>query len=132
MPHLSLSNPKTLGQSARLVSTFESPDRGRCLEFWYYRSRPSNGKLNAYITTNASDNESTTLVWSRNAITSELWRKAQIPTEYSTPFRVIFESVIGNSTEVKIVNENIRAYSCLMLHRKMLLLTMFGDYQHHV
>lgn len=58
------------------------------------------GQLNVYINTNTSDNNTRTLVWSRGANVGDVWRKAHISTEYSTPFRVIFEGVVGNGVYV--------------------------------
>ena len=100
------------GPSVRLMSPFESHDQGRCLEFWYSRSFYTTGKLNIYIKTNTSENESITLVRTINAYTNTYWRKAQISTEYSTPFAVIFEAFSRNSAdEVNIGNALTSLYA---------------------
>jgi hypothetical protein len=58
------------------------------------------GNLNVYVNTNISNNDSRILLWSRGANVGDVWRKAHISTEYTVPFRVIFEGVIGNGIEV--------------------------------
>jgi hypothetical protein len=57
-------------------------------------------KLNVYVNTNTSDNDTRTLLWSRGANVGDVWRKALIPTEYTVSFRVIFEGVVGNGINV--------------------------------
>ena len=97
------SNLEIEGSSARSVSTFEPNEGGLCLEFWYYRFGAATGSFNVYIATNISGNVMSIPFWSRKAITWDYWRKAQIPTEYSDAFRVVFESVTGDSKEVNTV-----------------------------
>lgn len=92
--------PAKPDNKARLVSVIEEPEKGRCLEFWYHMYGKNIGKLNVYVNTNTSDNDSRTLRWSRGANVGDVWRKAHVSTEYSVPFRVIFEGVIGNGIEV--------------------------------
>jgi hypothetical protein len=58
------------------------------------------GNLNVYVNTNISNNDSRTLLWSRGDNFGDVWRKAHISTEYTVPFHVIFEGVIGNGAEV--------------------------------
>jgi len=58
------------------------------------------GKLNVYVVTNTSNEEARTLLWSRGANIGDVWRKAQISTEYTEAFRVIFEGVVGNGIDV--------------------------------
>jgi len=58
------------------------------------------GKLNVYVVTNTSNEEARTLLWSRGPNIGDVWRKAQISTEYTEPFRVIFEGVVGNGIDV--------------------------------
>lgn len=63
------------------------------------------GRLNVYINTNTSNNNSRTLVWSRGgANVGDVWRKARIPTEYSVDFRIIFEGVVGNGPLVSYIS----------------------------
>ena len=92
--------PQRPGNKARLVSIIDQPDTGRCLEFWYHMLGVNIGQLNVYINTNTSDNSRRILVWSRGANVGDVWRKALIPTEYSIPFGVIFEGVVGNGVYV--------------------------------
>ena len=119
------------GSSARLVSTFERNEGGLCLEFWYYRFGAATGSFNVYITTNISDSAMTILVWSRKASTWDYWRKAQIPTEYSDSFRVVFESLTGNSKEVSTVANRMDSSLRLLSYREMLPLMTFDDYHNH-
>jgi hypothetical protein len=128
---LDSSNLQIAGSSARLVSTFEPNNQGRCLEFWYYRFGAATGSFNVYITTNLSDNVMSIPVWSRKASTWDYWRKAQIPTEHSASFRAIFESVTGDSKEVKIVANHIDASLRFLPHREMLPLMTFDDCKNH-
>ena len=101
-----LSNLQNEGNVARFVSTFEQNDQARCLEFWYYRFGAATGSFNVYITTNTSDNATSVPVWSRKASTWDYWRKAQIPIDDLASFRVVFESVNGDSKEVnRVANE---------------------------
>jgi hypothetical protein len=95
---LESSLPQRPGYKARLVSTIEQPENGRCLEFWYHMYGANIGQLNVYINTNTSSNDTRTLIWSRGANVGDVWRKAHVSTESTEPFRVIFEGVIGNST----------------------------------
>jgi hypothetical protein len=97
---LESSSPQKLGDKARLVSTIEQPANGRCLEFWYHMYGRNVGQLNVYVNTNISNNSSRALLWSRGANVGNVWRKAQVSTEYTVPFRIIFEGVIGNGFEV--------------------------------
>lgn len=60
------------------------------------------GQLNVYVNTNISNNSSRALLWSRGANVGDVWRKAQVSTEYTVPFRVIFEGVIGDGFEVSV------------------------------
>ena len=60
------------------------------------------GQLNVYVNTNISNNSSRALLWSRGANVGDVWRKAQVSTEYTVPFRVIFEGVIGDGPEVSV------------------------------
>jgi hypothetical protein len=64
------------------------------------------GQLNVYINTNSSNNDSRTLLWSRGADIGDVWRKAHISTEYTVPFRVIFEGVVGTGFEVSSKNRH--------------------------
>lgn len=93
---LETSSPQVSGNKARLISPIGQPGDGRCLEFWYHMYGRDMGQLNVYINTNVSNNDSRTLVWSRGANVGDVWRKARIPTEYSIPFRVVFEGVVGS------------------------------------
>jgi hypothetical protein len=92
--------PQKPGNKARLVSIIEQPGNIRCLEFWYHMYGPTIGQLNVYVNTNTSENETRTHLWTRGANVGDVWRKAHIPMEYTVPFRVIFEGVIGNGIEV--------------------------------
>ena len=95
------SIPQRPGNKARLISIVDQPDTGLCLEFWYHMYGVNIGQLNVYIDTNdTTGNTIRTLVWSRGANVGDVWRKAHISTEYSTPFRVIFEGVVGNGVYV--------------------------------
>jgi len=58
------------------------------------------GKLNVYVNTLISNNDTLTLLWSRGANIGDVWRKAHLSTEYTEPFRVIFEGVVGNGIDV--------------------------------
>jgi hypothetical protein len=58
------------------------------------------GKLNVYVNTLTSNNDTLTLLWSRGANIGDVWRKAHLSTEYTEPFRVIFEGVVGNGIDV--------------------------------
>ena len=93
--------PQKPGNKARFISIIDQPDTGRCLQFWYHMLGSTIGKLNVYVNTNVSDNDTRTLLWSRGANVGDAWRKAHIPTEYTVPFRMIFEGVIGNGIEVR-------------------------------
>ena len=94
------SSPQKFGDKGRLVSVVEQPAYGRCLEFWYHMYGRDIGQLNVYININSSDNNSRILLWSRGANVGDVWRKAHVSTEYTVPFHVIFEGVIGNGFEV--------------------------------
>jgi hypothetical protein len=83
-----------------LISIVEQPENGRCLEFWYHMYGRDIGQLNVYVGTNSSGNEIRTLLWSRGANIGDVWRKTHIPTEYTEPFHIIFEGVVGNGLEV--------------------------------
>jgi hypothetical protein len=62
---------------------------------------PTIGTLNVYVNTNTSNNDTSTLLWTRGANVGDVWRKAHIATEYTVPFRVIFEGVVGNGIDVR-------------------------------
>jgi hypothetical protein len=94
------SIPHKPNHKARLVSVIEQPENGSCLEFWYHMYGANIGKLNVYVLTNISNNATRTLLWSRGANVGDVWRKAQISTEYTEPFRIIFEGIVGNGTDV--------------------------------
>ena len=83
-----------------MISVVGEPGDGRCLEFWYHMYGQNIGQLNVYINTNTTNNDTRTLLWSRGANIGDVWRKAHISTEYTVPFRVIFEGLIGNGHEV--------------------------------
>ncbi|CAF4987055.1 unnamed protein product, partial [Rotaria sp. Silwood1] len=100
--------PQKPGDKARLISGIESGDQGRCLEFWYHQYGSDIGKLNVYIDTNTTGNGSYTLLWSHGANIGDIWRKAHIATEYTTPFRIIFEGIIGNGIKGDIAIDDIR------------------------
>jgi len=95
------SIPQKPNDKARLVSIIDQPDNGRCLEFWYHMLGANIGKLNVYVNTNISNNDTRTLLWSRGANVGDVWRKAHVATEYTVPFRVIFEGVVGNGIDVR-------------------------------
>ena len=99
---LESSSPQRPGQKARLLSVFEQPEKGRCLEFWYHMYGKDVGQLNVYTSTNASAAGAMTLLWSRGANVGDVWRKAHVSTESTEPFRVIFEGVIGKGFEVSL------------------------------
>ena len=65
------------------------------------------GQLNVYSNTNTTNNDSRTLLWSRGTNIGDAWRKAHVSTEYTVPFRVIFEGVIGSGHEVSSKYRNI-------------------------
>ncbi|CAF0847412.1 unnamed protein product, partial [Rotaria sordida] len=108
------SLPQRPGNKARLISTVEQPQNGRCLQFWYHMYGRNIGQLNIYVSMNTSNNDTRTLVWSRGANVGDVWRKAHISTEYTVPFSVIFEGVIGNGIEGDISIDDIErlAVSC--------------------
>ena len=58
------------------------------------------GTLNVYASTNTSSGETRSLLWSRGANVGDIWRKAHVSTEYTIPFRVIFEGVLGGGSLV--------------------------------
>lgn len=99
---LETSSPQKQGDTARLISTAEQPENGRCLQFWYHMYGANIGRLNVYINTDTTDNTSRTLLWSRGANVGDVWRKAHIPTEYTESFRVIFEGIVGNGIDVSL------------------------------
>ncbi|UJR31098.1 hypothetical protein I4U23_018606, partial [Adineta vaga] len=109
--YIESSSPQRPGQKARLLSVVEQPEKGRCLEFWYHMYGRSVGQLNVYTGTNTSANSTMTLLWSRGANVGDVWRKAHVSTEYTTPFRVIFEGVIGNGFEGDISIDDIKRLS---------------------
>ncbi|CAF4812517.1 unnamed protein product, partial [Rotaria sp. Silwood2] len=94
------SLPQKPGDKARLISVVEQPQYGRCLQFWYHMFGINIGQLNVYVSTNTSNNDTRTLVWSRGANVGDVWRKAQVSTQYIVPFRIIFEGVVGNGIDV--------------------------------
>lgn len=100
MFHLETSLPQRPGDTARLISVIEPPENGRCLEFWYHMFGANIGRLNVYANTDTSDNASRTLLWSRGANVGDVWRKAHISTEFTEPFRMIFEGIVGNGIDV--------------------------------
>ncbi|CAF3948718.1 unnamed protein product [Rotaria sp. Silwood2] len=108
------SLPQKPGDKARLISVIEQPQYGRCLQFWYHMFGRTIGQLNVYATTNTPNNDTHTLVWSRGANVGNVWRKAHISTEYTVPFRIIFEGVVGDSFEGDISIDDIDrlAVSC--------------------
>ncbi|CAF3894466.1 unnamed protein product [Adineta steineri] len=104
-------NPQKPGYKARLISVIEEPEKGRCLEFWYHMYGQNIGQLNIYANTNTSNNDVRTLLWSRSANIGDVWRKALVSTEYTVPFRIIFEGVIGNGIEGDIAIDDIQRLS---------------------
>ncbi|CAF1538469.1 unnamed protein product, partial [Adineta steineri] len=106
-----IGNPQKAGYKARLISVVEEPEKGRCLEFWYHMYGQNIGQLNVYANTNTSNNDVRTLLWSRGANIGDVWRKAHVSTEYTVPFRVIFEGVIGNGIEGDIAIDDIQRLS---------------------
>ncbi|CAF1276484.1 unnamed protein product [Adineta steineri] len=103
--------PQKAGYKARLISVVEEPEKGRCLEFWYHMYGQNIGQLNVYANTNTSNNDVRTLLWSRSANIGDVWRKALVSTEYTVPFRIIFEGVIGNGIEGDIAIDDIQRLS---------------------
>ncbi|CAF4738825.1 unnamed protein product [Rotaria sp. Silwood1] len=93
------SSPQKPGNKGRLISVVEQPQYGRCLQFWYHMYGRNIGQLNVYMSTNTSGNDTHPLVWSRGANVGNVWRKAQISTEYKDPFYIVFEGVVGNGIE---------------------------------
>ncbi|CAF4044180.1 unnamed protein product, partial [Rotaria sordida] len=108
------SLPQRPGNKARLISIVEQPQNGRCLQFWYHMYGRNIGQLNVYVSTNTSNNDTRILVWSRGANVGDVWRKAHISTEYTVPFSVIFEGIVGNGIEGDISIDDIErlAVSC--------------------
>lgn len=97
---LEASLPQKHNDKARLVSIVQQPDSARCLEFWYHMFGSGIGKLNIYANMNVSNNSTRTLLWSRGANVGDVWRKAHISTEFSLPYRIIFEGVVGSNLDV--------------------------------
>ncbi len=60
-----------------------------------------------------------------------VWRKAHVATEYTEPFRVIFEGVVGKSFEVGNRNEYF-AERKFCFFRETSVLTMWHVCQSHV
>ncbi|CAF3880634.1 unnamed protein product, partial [Rotaria sp. Silwood1] len=108
------SFPQKPGNKGRLISVVEQPQHGRCLQFWYHMYGRNIGQLNVYMSTNTSGNDTHPLVWSRGANVGNVWRKAQISTEYKDPFYIVFEGVVGNGIEGDISMDDVErlAVSC--------------------
>lgn len=89
------SPPKKTGDRAQLISPIGQPDDGRCLEFWYHMYGTDIGSLNVYLLMNLTNGPSQNMIWSRGSNFGDMWRKAQISTDYIRPFQIVFEGVVG-------------------------------------
>ena len=75
------------------------------------------GRLNVYANPNSTSADPRALIWSRGANMGDVWRKAHVATEFTAPFVVIFEGVVGNGIEARrrANDENLGSifYECL-------------------
>jgi len=130
---LETSLPQKYNDKARLVSIVQQPSSSRCLEFWYHMFGEHIGKLNIYVNTNTSNNDSRSLLWSHGANIGDVWRKARIPLELTLPYRIIFEGVVGNGINVKLMKTKQHFdYLFFYSSRVILLLMMLQVQMSHV
>ncbi|TRY97688.1 hypothetical protein DNTS_035488 [Danionella cerebrum] len=86
------------GSKGRMLLDVNQPtsEHGECLMFWYHMNGRDVGSLNIYV----HDGKSEVAVWSADGHQGEQWRhgRASIMSPRS-PFKVIFEAVVGNERE---------------------------------
>ncbi|XP_047128245.1 MAM and LDL-receptor class A domain-containing protein 1 isoform X1 [Hydra vulgaris] len=108
--YIEASYPQKKGDKARMTSELFRPTNrfGRCLQFYRHLYGASIGTLNVYVkygAGNSSDAE--TLIWSDSGNQGDSWIQSQVPVYSSSPYRLVFEAVVGSSYTGDIAIDDI-------------------------
>ncbi|XP_066937101.1 MAM and LDL-receptor class A domain-containing protein 1-like [Macrobrachium rosenbergii] len=102
------SYPRRPGDRARLMSQeFQgtNPDSPLCMRFWTHMYGNGIGSLRVIIyDVNSKKDE---VIWSITGEAGNAWYQGQVPIASPTPFKIVFEGVIGNNNLGDIAIDDI-------------------------
>ncbi|XP_076116199.1 MAM and LDL-receptor class A domain-containing protein 1-like isoform X1 [Mytilus galloprovincialis] len=104
--HIEASDPRQLGNKARLISPVSLPAEEGCLQFWYHMYGSHIGTLNVYVKSNGLLGIA---VWSKKGNKGNGWIRGEFPlTKISGNFQIVFEGMRGTGYQGDIAIDDVK------------------------